>query len=185
MPKIIDALREKLLTEARTVLLGQGYRALTIRGVAGACGVAAGTVYNYFPSKDMLAAAVMLEDWQSVLSHAREACATACDVRAGLLAIHRAIGAFAGRYRLGWGQVTMGPGFRQEYQHRHQQLMGQIAGLVEPLLRHFGCEGDPFLAEFTARMLLTLSMDETFEFERLDGIITRLYAGEEREHEQL
>ena len=30
-----------------------------------------------------------------------------------------------------------------------------------------------------------LAVDETFEFERLDGIITRLYAGEEREHEQL
>ena len=39
----------------------------TVRSVAAGCGVAVGTVYNYFSSKDMLIAAFMLEmDGQTV-----------------------------------------------------------------------------------------------------------------------
>ena len=38
-----------------------------MREAARRCGVAVGTLYNYFPSKDALAAAVMLEDWHEDL----------------------------------------------------------------------------------------------------------------------
>ena len=62
MPKIIENLREILLAASRTLLLEEGYRALTMRQVAGLCHVAVGTVYNYFPSKDMLDAHILLED---------------------------------------------------------------------------------------------------------------------------
>ena len=67
MPKIIENLREILLAASRTLLLEEGYRALTMRQVAGLCHVAVGTVYNYFPSKDMLAAHILLEDWNDLL----------------------------------------------------------------------------------------------------------------------
>lgn len=67
MPKIIENLRETLLAASRTLLLEEGYRALTMRQVAGLCHVAVGTVYNYFPSKDMLAAHILLEDWNDLL----------------------------------------------------------------------------------------------------------------------
>ena len=51
MPKIIENIREKLLEEARRQVMEEGYEAMTIRSVAGACGVGVGTVYNYFSSK--------------------------------------------------------------------------------------------------------------------------------------
>jgi len=62
MPKRIENLRENILACAKKEMLAQGFDALNIRNVARGCGIAVGTVYNYFPSKDMLAAAVMLED---------------------------------------------------------------------------------------------------------------------------
>ena len=68
MPKIIENLEEKLLCEARKQLQETGYSAMTIRSVAAGCGVGVGTVYNYFPSKDALLAASMLEDWQSCVA---------------------------------------------------------------------------------------------------------------------
>ena len=64
MPKILENIREKAVAEAREELLGEGYRAMTIRRVAEQLGIGVGTLYNYFPSKEYLAAAVMLEDWQ-------------------------------------------------------------------------------------------------------------------------
>ena len=67
MPKIIENIRQNLLEEARRQVLQEGYSALTVRSVAAACGISVGTVYNYFPSKDMLIASFMLEDWQLCL----------------------------------------------------------------------------------------------------------------------
>ena len=50
MPKIIDEAREKILSAAKHTLLGQGYSVLSLRGVARQCGIAVGTIYNYFES---------------------------------------------------------------------------------------------------------------------------------------
>ena len=56
MPKILENIREKAVAEAREELLGEGYRAMTIRRVAEQLGIGVGTLYNYFPSKEYLAA---------------------------------------------------------------------------------------------------------------------------------
>lgn len=71
MPKILENAREKVIAEARRQLVKNGYAGMTIRSVAGACGLGVGTVYNYFESKDMLIASLMLEDWQRALSSMR------------------------------------------------------------------------------------------------------------------
>ena len=46
MPKIIENLRERLLVEARLQVNQLGYGQITVRGIASACGVGVGTVYN-------------------------------------------------------------------------------------------------------------------------------------------
>ena len=56
MPKIIENVREMLLHEARRQAEAYGYSSVTVRSVAKECGIGTGTVYNYFPSKDMLSA---------------------------------------------------------------------------------------------------------------------------------
>lgn len=56
MPKILENIRELLLQEAKRQVFENGYSSLTIRSVAGACGIGVGTVYNYFESKDALVA---------------------------------------------------------------------------------------------------------------------------------
>ena len=68
MPKIIDNVREELLKEAKKQLIENGYSYTTIRSVARGCGIAIGTVSNYFPSKDILIATFMMEDWNTAFS---------------------------------------------------------------------------------------------------------------------
>ena len=63
MPKIIDNIREQLLSEAKRQMNEYGYESTTIRSVAQSCGIAVGTVYNYFSSKDMLIASSILQYW--------------------------------------------------------------------------------------------------------------------------
>ena len=68
MPKIIENLREQLLSEAKKQVKERGYAATTVRSVAGACGVGVGTVYNYFKSKEMLIATFVYDDWRNHLA---------------------------------------------------------------------------------------------------------------------
>lgn len=56
MPKIIDEAEKKLLAQARQQLFAAGYGGLSVRQLAKECGMAVGTVYNYFKDKDTLVA---------------------------------------------------------------------------------------------------------------------------------
>ena len=62
MPKLIPDLRKSFIDAARNRIMSAEDHDITIRQVASDCGTAVGTVYNYFPSKEYLMAAVMLDD---------------------------------------------------------------------------------------------------------------------------
>lgn len=57
MPKqVID--KDKLIDQAYSIAACEGISALSVRKLAGACGIAVGSVYMYFPTKADLTAAV-------------------------------------------------------------------------------------------------------------------------------
>ena len=58
--------REAILEACRSLARSQGLKALSMRRVAQACGVAVGSVYNYFPSKADLLAATVEEVWRQI-----------------------------------------------------------------------------------------------------------------------
>ena len=51
--------KEAILAECRAIVMEKGISSINMRSVAAACGVALGSLYNYFPSKaDLIGAAV-------------------------------------------------------------------------------------------------------------------------------
>lgn len=64
MPKIIENLKEKIIAETKRQVEENGYQKTTVRSVSEKAGIAVGTVYNYFGSKEELVASFMLADWQ-------------------------------------------------------------------------------------------------------------------------
>ena len=176
MPKVIKELRERILAVSREKLTGEGYDALTMRSVAEACGIAAGTVYNYFPSKDVLAANVMLEDWLAALARMREGACEATDAMEGLERIYREIAAFAGLYAHAWSQYRIQPGSAGFYRERHRQLTEQLAGLIGGLLARTGAWSCEELPEFLAENLLAASMRED-GYERMRPVLRRILRG--------
>ena len=151
MPKRIENLRENILACAKKEMLAQGFDALNIRNVARGCGIAVGTVYNYFPSKDMLAAAVMLEDWLVTLGGMREKCAAAGSLTEALRALYDGVTAFSSVYRSVWAGYSFSADARSEFGKRHKLLVRQLADCIRPALERF-CAGDTqdmdiFLAE--------------------------------------
>lgn len=58
--------QNEILAKARLIAQQEGIGAVNMRSVAASCGVALGSLYNYFPSKDDLLLAVIASIWQDI-----------------------------------------------------------------------------------------------------------------------
>ena len=152
MPKIIENLNGRLLEEVKLQLARGGYEAVTIRSIAKGCGVGVGTVYNYFPSKEALVAAYLLEDWTQCIETIRSAAESSDSPRPVLQCIYEQLTGFADRHQAVFTAKAAVSGFAASLNQYHALLRSQLA---EPLERF--CTGD-FLAQFVAESLLTWSM---------------------------
>ena len=167
MPKIIENLRARLMEEAKKQLVELGYASMTMRSIAKGCGVGIGTVYNYFPSKDALLAAYLLEDWNGCIAAVREIGAAEASVVPVLQCIHAQLLGFIRRhYRI--VQDTRGATAASASSVQfHKLLRSQLA---ESLRKY--CSDD-FLAEFLSEAMLIWTV-EGKEFEEIYGILRKL-----------
>jgi AcrR family transcriptional regulator len=67
MPKNLINVKEDILLVTRKMLKETGYSTLSIRNIAAGCGVATGTVYNYYSSKNEIIAEILLNEWNLML----------------------------------------------------------------------------------------------------------------------
>ena len=67
MPKNLNNVKEDILLVTRELLKDVGYSDLNIRRIAARCGVATGTVYNYYTSKNDIIAEILLIEWNLML----------------------------------------------------------------------------------------------------------------------
>jgi AcrR family transcriptional regulator len=156
MPKIIENVREQLLTEAKKQIRERGYADTTIRSVAGACGLGVGTVYNYFPSKEMLIAAFVYEDWKQYLFD-MQALPTS-DAKCLLGGIYDALRRFAKENEILFSDVEAAKHVSVGPSDRHRLLRDQIAAIVLPIC---GEVTSTFTAAFIAEALICWSMEKT------------------------
>ncbi len=63
--------RRRIVTAARRLFARRGYGATAIEHVAAAAGLAVGTVYNYFPSKSDLLAAIIRRETEQLVERGR------------------------------------------------------------------------------------------------------------------
>ena len=169
MPKIIAGVKEALLNETKRQIEEVGYEHTTIRSVAAACGLAIGTVYNYFPSKDMLVASLLMEDWTQVILDLKTA--PTSDPRAYLHQMYQSLVDFSARHRSLFADPMAMKVFSSAFFQRHVQLREQMALLCAPLCQEK--ENATFLASFIAEAMLTWTMSGT-PFDTLYGAIEKM-----------
>ena len=167
MPKIIENLPQRLLEEARKQIAASGYAALTVRSVAKSCGVGVGTVYNYFPSKESLLAAYMLQDWHGCMDTVRAAAANATEAEPVLRCIWEQLRYYAGLHSAIFRDEAAAGSFAGSFSRYHALLRQELA---EPLRRF--CPDD-FTAQFLSEALLTWTMDGK-DFDEIFRIIRKL-----------
>ncbi len=156
MPKIIENVREQLLTEAKKQITERGYADTTIRSVASACGVGVGTVYNYFPSKEMLVATFVFDDWKK---HLQDMATHSCDTPKVLLqCIYDSLQSFATENERLFSDAEAAKLVAVGSASRHQMLRRQIAALVLPVFDPAD-KNTPFAASFLAEALISWSIE--------------------------
>lgn len=165
MPKRIENIREMLLLEARRQAEENGYGAVTVRSVAGACGLGTGTVYNYFSSKDMLIATFILEDWEKSLSEMRGS--ALCGIEKIEL-VFSLLARFSSEHSYIFSDSTAEKSFADSFFKWHPHLRMQISEIILP-----ECKGDKLLSEFLAEAIVTWSC-EGKKFSELSAIIIKL-----------
>ena len=179
MPKLIENVSQQLLAEARRQVAQQGYAKTTVRSVAGACGIAVGTVYNYFPSKEILIASFVAEDWRKALADIRKQGGETAESR--LRAVYDGLLAFAEKHHDLFADPDAAKAVSGALLPRHLQLREQLAELIEPVAP----SGDGFTARFIAEALLTWTISNT-PFERIYQELKKLISNQkEAFHEQL
>ena len=173
MPKRIENLQETILQISRKIMLEEDYSALTIRNVARECGIAVGTVYNYYASKDLLAAAVILEDWNEMLAVLGEKCKKAQDMRDGLTIIYEDLNRFSKQYRKVWAGYSYGPGQQETYAARHKMLIRQIAVHTHQLTQRFSVHQNDDMDLFLTENLMLCTGGSEMSFAAFLEIVMR------------
>lgn len=168
MPKIIENPEHRLKEEARRQINASGYAGMTVRSVAAACGIGVGTVYHYYPSKDALIAAFMLEDWQRCMDAVRAVSADAASPESVVRSIYDQLLLFADENRAVIRDKSAAAAFAGAFGRYHALLREQLA---QPLLKFCA---DPFAADFIAESLLTWTMAGT-DFDALSRMISKLF----------
>ena len=171
MPKQLEDVEKRLLEATKAELLDKGPDKLNIRDIAKKCRISIGTVYNYFPSKEMLVANVMLADWIEILERVEEVCAQARSVEDALLAIYVGLIEFSGIYSSVYNQYSQHSANIHFYFGRRQRLVSQLSGLIEAVLVRRGHGRPEFMSKFIAEIILVASADKENDFsEYLDLI---------------
>ena len=181
MPKIIEGVRENILDTAKHMLFTEEYQNLSIRSVAKACGIATGTIYNYFENKEVLIATIMVQDWKIALEKMDKAVAKSKNVWGGMHGIQKAIAEFIDIYESVWHQSAKS-GATAITQERHRYLCEQIGTIVETLLCSHGYEAKKLFSVFLAENVLSASI-RTYLLPQFKEMVETMFPPRGGDHE--
>ncbi len=169
MPKIIDDLNTCILKETKKQVFEKGYKDTTIRSVAIACGIASGTIYNYYSSKEAMVAALVLKDWMPVYERMEKECERAVDLLSVYRIVYQELLAFREEYQRLFVQDAAIRTASSVMSHQHPKFRMQLASLMDRRR-----ESPPdFTAEFLAEAFIAWS-SEGRPFTDLEPIVKEI-----------
>ena len=175
MPKIIENLEENILSTAKEQLFTKGYSNMTMRGVADGCGIAVGTVYNYYKSKDVLVAQIMLKDWKEILANVKSGCEASIDIHEGFKIMYDGIASFVDLYDVVWSQYGKDVYIRREMPIQFGWLISQLSSILSEVLVRCHNEQDSYIPEFLSEILLNAATKKDFKYENLSRVLHRMF----------
>jgi len=178
VPKNLENVKEEILQATREMILEKGYGQLNIRDIAKKCGIATGTFYNYFCSKQAAIAALMEEDWkafrQYIAEHSHEDKPPVerleilfGDLKQMLQSVHRI-------WRAGFPDDFESGTLNRLYSIK-QQLHKDFAQHIRSLIAgHIDPEQEVYAADIITRLFFSFAYEQSASFEQLRYFLTRI-----------
>ena len=168
MPKNIENVKEDILLVTRELLKETGYTELNIRKIASTCGIATGTLYNYYSSKNEIISEILQSDWNLMLRRIDHCLRTPVTSIEKINVIYNQLQIFMNSIHGRWFQTypanTSDIEFHQIKERKvalRQQLIDRLAQIVDGGL-------DSALCEIIARLLLSYSSDSEHNFSEIE-----------------
>lgn len=174
MPKIIEGAREKIITVARERLFKMGYLHMSLREVAKESGIATGTIYNYFSSKEALVACLMMEDWDKVREGIYQDICETEDVSEGLMHICDRIEEFREVYASIFEEPSATGASSYQMRHYHARLCERLAEAVDELLATKGYDSPGRFSLLFAKNILAVTGNDLLK-SQLKELLTLVY----------
>lgn len=176
MPKIIKNLRERIVEETHRQVDEVGYGATSIRSVAEAVGIGVGTIYNYYPSKDVMVATYIGQDWrETVDTTIREIAVIGdSDVRGVLGTTYEAVVAFVDRHSRLFRDPAAGVGFLETFGERHKRIIGHLTDMMGDMCKKCAVSYTDEFTEFLAEAMMRWIMEQK-SFESFYAIVGGLF----------
>ena len=64
MSRIIENPKQLILSRAKEILYNEGFKKFSMRNLSKKCGIALGTIYNYYSTKEELIIEMMTDYWK-------------------------------------------------------------------------------------------------------------------------
>lgn len=175
MPKIIADLQEKIIYEANELLFSKGYQSMTMRSVADKCGIAVGTVYNYYKSKDVLVAEIMLKDWVKIMEEVKRDCEGSVDIHEAFKIMFDGVSKFTEKFDVIFTQYGKETNIRKQMPIQFTWLINQLSGILDEVLVRCHGETDEYMSVFLAEILLQTATKKDFEYDNISRILKRIF----------
>ncbi len=136
LPRIIEDPRELILSEAKKILENEGYSQISIRRVAKECGIAVGTIYNYFPTKKGLIIEMMTDFWEEYFCDIEPILNSQEGFYIKLKKLFSDLAQFIKRFREIWlhHELYSSPDYIESGLKRKNLYIDQLIGIIEELL---------------------------------------------------
>lgn len=172
MPKILDQMRDKILECAKNRLFEEGVNNFSLRDIAKDCDIAVGTIYNYFKSKELLIATIMLEDWKNILNKMDEGFINVCSIEEGFLLMYHSMQEFIQIYENIWSQSNAS---KNTSYSRHDLLQEQIKTRVDNLLSKFSYEDEKCMNIVLSECVLSCALHKEIDEKDYMFFIHRIF----------
>ena len=157
MPKVINQLKETILTATKAIIAKEGIDNLTIKKVADSSKIAVGTIYNYYKGKKELLSALLIEDWLIIYKDIEEKCFEVDDILTSFEIINDGIATFIIKYENLFFSNTSYDS-KSSYLEQQNTLRGQVIVLLQNTNERLNTKIEDFYIPFIADSIINNSM---------------------------
>jgi len=178
MPKNLVNIKHEIIQTTREMILENGYDKLNMRDIAKRCGIATGTFYNYFRSKQAIVASLLDADWkvfrQSLQVKTDETQPPVRQLETLFVNLKKLTNDVHSIWAAGFPDDLESETL-SKLQHVKKDLREEFSQNVIGVIRgHVAEEREEFMAGFITKMFFCYVYDGKTEFEALRPILEKL-----------